>query len=161
MVYARSIQLSKLMSLLSWIDRAYTLFRFMFLHFRSDLWQDGECITNDAEVGDGENGCVLVFVNGDNVFGTLHTRQVLNGPTDTNGDIECWFHGFTCLTNLIAVRKPTRVNNGASRACRTTESGSEFLYKMVVLCFAEATSTAHDNRCLFQCRAFGRDFDIF
>jgi len=107
----------------------------MFLHFRSDFWQDGECVTNDAEVGDGENGSVLIFVDGDNVFGTLHTCQVLNSPTDADGNIERWFHGFARLTNLIAVREPTSVNNSASRACRAAEGCREFLYKVEVLGF--------------------------
>src|SRR5579872_1873486 len=143
------------------LEQIATLLRFAFFYFFSDLWQDGERVPNDSQVSDGENGCVLVFVDGDNVFRTLHTRQVLDGTTDANSDIERWFDCFTSLPNLIAVREPASINNSASRAGSAAEGRCEFLDKVVILRFAEAAPATYDDGCLFQCRAFGWNLDVF
>src|SRR5947209_1402275 len=93
---------------------------FALLHFLGEPRKNGQSISNDTEVGNREDGRVLILVDGYDIFRTLHACQVLNGSTDAAGDIECWFDCFARLTNLVAVRQPACINNGASRTgCST------------------------------------------
>src|SRR5205085_7456157 len=85
-------------------SRSY-LMRFALLYFLGEPRKNGQDIANNTEVGDGEDGRVLIFVDGHDIFRTLHACQVLNGSTDAASDIECWFDWFACLINLVAVRQ--------------------------------------------------------
>ena len=55
---------------------------------------------------------MLVFVDGDNVLGTFHTREVLDSAADATGDVQGWFYGFTCLPDLVAERQPSGIDDG-------------------------------------------------
>src|SRR5437588_313869 len=76
---------------------------FALLHFLSKLWKNGQGISNDTEVGDREDRCVLIFVDGDNILGAFPACQVLNCSTDTTGNIERWFH---CLGRVSTMPVP-------------------------------------------------------
>ena len=81
-------------------------------HFRYHLEQ----ITGDAIVGNLEDGRGLVFVDGDDALGILHTGLVLDGAGDAQGDIDLGVDGFTGLAHLVIGTQPTGVDNGAGRA---------------------------------------------
>src|ERR1700693_1285982 len=92
------------------------LLSFAACHFLCQLRENGERISDDTEVCDGEDGGVLVFVNGDDVLGTLHPGDMLNSSTDATGDIECRFDRFASLTDLVAIGQPASIDNSAGCA---------------------------------------------
>lgn len=59
-----------------------------------------EEIGNESYIGDLEDGCVGVLVDGDNQLGLFHTCQVLDSARDTDSDIQLGSYDFTGLTNL-------------------------------------------------------------
>ena len=137
------------------------LLSFASFHFLGELWQDGQGIPNDTEVGNREDGRVLIFVDGDDVFGAFHTGEMLDGAADTTGNVERWFYGFAGLSNLVAVGQPASIDDGASCAGRTTEGSSKFLHQVEIFGFAQAASTADDDAGVFQGWAFARYLDAF
>jgi len=50
----------------------------MTLKLRGQFRHDLEQVADQAEIGDLEDRCVLVLVDGDDDLGILHARQVLN-----------------------------------------------------------------------------------
>src|SRR5947209_18091553 len=106
---------------------------FAAFHFLRQLWQNGQGISNDAQISNREDGCMLIFIDGHDILGTLHPRQVLNSPTDTASNIERWFDGLAGLTNLVAVGQPASIDDSASRTCRASQSSSQLLDEVEVV----------------------------
>ena len=51
-------------------------------------WDDLEEVADDAIVGNFEDGCVLVLVDGDDGLRALHADEMLDGSGDADGEIE-------------------------------------------------------------------------
>ncbi len=85
------------------------------LHFLlQSLRQHGDNlvqVSNDAEVGDAEDGRKLVLVDGDDEVGLFHTGQVLDGTADTTSHVEVRADGLTRLTHLTVMRHHAVVNH--------------------------------------------------
>ena len=54
----------------------------------NELRHDIVKVVDDPDVGERKNGCVRVFVDADDEFAFLHPRQMLNGSTDSDGEIQ-------------------------------------------------------------------------
>ena len=72
-------------------------------------------VSNDAEVGDAEDGGKLVLVDGDDEVGLFHTGQVLDGTADTASHVEVRADSLTRLTDLTLVRHHAVVDHGTAR----------------------------------------------
>ena len=97
---------------------------------------------------------MLVFVDGDDVLGTLHACQVLNGSADSAGNIEGWFDRLAGLTNLVAVGQPTRIDDGTSGTGGAAQRSSKFLNEMEILGFTQTATAAYNNAGVFERRSF-------
>ncbi len=135
------------------------LLRFALLYFLGELWQDSERVADDAQVGNREDGRVLIFVDGDDVFGAFHAREMLDRATDADGDVERWLDGLAGLPDLVAVGEPAGIDDGACRACRAAQGGRQFLNEVIVLGFAQATPAAYDYAGVFEGGPLALDFD--
>jgi hypothetical protein len=59
----------------------------MSLQLLGQLGDGDKEISDQAVVGNLEDGCLGILVNGNNGLGVLHAGQVLDGTRDTNGDV--------------------------------------------------------------------------
>src|SRR5581483_6704754 len=129
---------------------------FTSFHFLRELWQDGKGVANDTEVSNGEDGRVLIFADGDDVFGTLHTGEVLDGTADATGNVERGLYRLAGLSDLVTVGQPARIDDGAGRTGRTAESSSKLFHQVEIVGFAQAAPTTDDDARVFQGWSFGR-----
>src|SRR5258706_1182963 len=146
-------------TLLSHVNKLDKLMCFTPLYFLRKLRQDGQRISNYAKVGHGEDGGMLVFVDRHNVFGALHACQVLDRSANTTGDIERRLHGLAGLPNLVAVRKPTCIDNRTRGPGCTPQGCGQFLDEMEILCFAKTASAADNHTGVLQGGSFARYLD--
>src|SRR5260370_39628847 len=109
---------------------------FALLHFLGELRQDGERVADDAQVGNREDGRVLIFVDGDDVLGTLHAREMLDRAADADGDVERWLDGPAGLPDLVAVGEPAGIDDGAWSARRAPQGRCQFRDEAIALGFA-------------------------
>ena len=58
------------------------------LHFALHLGHGFEKVGDEAEVGDLEDGCLGVLVDGHDELRVLHAGQMLNRPRNSDGDVE-------------------------------------------------------------------------
>ncbi|MNJ73792.1 hypothetical protein D3C77_706330 [compost metagenome] len=54
--------------------------------------------------------CLFILVNRNNNLGILHTRQMLNGPGNTHGNIQLWCDNLARLPDLHIIGDKTGVN---------------------------------------------------
>ena len=59
----------------------------MSLQLLGQLGDGDKEISDQAVVGNLEDGCLGILVDGNNGLGVLHAGQVLDGARDTNGDV--------------------------------------------------------------------------
>src|SRR4051812_960905 len=105
-----------------------------FLHGGSERRKDFEDVTDDAIVRDLEDGRFLVLVDGDDRPGGAHAGNMLDGATDSRGDVELRAHLTPRLADLVAVRTPSIVGHCARRANgRVAERVSEILDQLEVV----------------------------
>src|SRR5688500_3967033 len=89
---------------------------------------DLQGIADDPIVGDLENGRLLVTVNGHDGLCRPHARQVLDGPGDTNSNIERGTDRTASLADLVALGPPAVVSHGARAPdSRVAEGVGQFL----------------------------------
>src|SRR5579863_3277303 len=136
------------------MELAPKLLRFALFHFLGELRQDGQRIADDAQVGNREDRRVLIFIDGDDVFGTFHAREMLDSAADADGHVERGLDGLARLPDLVAVGQPTGIDDCARRASRTAQRRRKFFDQVVVLGFAQAATTAHDYAGIFKRGAF-------
>src|SRR5262245_741586 len=106
-----------------------------------------EQISDDAEVGEVEDGRLGVLVDRHDRLGRLHAGPVLDRAGDAQGDVELRVHRLACLPDLELVRVEAGVAGRARRADRGTEQVGELLDQLEVLRAAEApTAGDHDGR---------------
>src|SRR6185369_15498764 len=97
----------------SWSEanlRALALFQ-LFDQLRHDF----EKIADDAEVGVLKDRRFGIFVDGDDVFGSLHAGEMLHGAGDTDGEVDVGLDGFAGLADLHGVGNPAGVDRGTAR----------------------------------------------
>src|SRR5205085_8323508 len=78
-------------------------------------------VADDAEVGDAEDRRLRVLVDGDDVLAALHADHVLRRAGDAAGDVQVRLHDLAGLTDLVRVRAPAGVDDGAAGAGRTLQ----------------------------------------
>ena len=114
----------------------------------SQLWHYFKKIIHNSIVGNLENWCVWVLVNGNNHLGVLHARQVLDGSADAHSNIEVRCHDLASLTDLHVVRHETSINScsrGAYCTVLVTKSCGEVVEHLEVLSVLEAAASADDE----------------
>src|SRR5262245_14716118 len=107
-----------------------------------------ERVANDAVVGDLEDRRFGVFVDRDDRARGAHAGEVLDRAADADGDVELGRDDLAGLADLLAVRAPARVDDGARRADRGdagAERGDEFLDQLEVLRLLEPAAAGHDD----------------
>ena len=86
-------------------------------HFRQYI----EEVCNQAVIGDLEDRCFLVLVDGDDDLGILHTGKVLDGTGNAAGNVEIGCNDLAGLADLPVVRciacidRSTRGANGSAQ----------------------------------------------
>jgi hypothetical protein len=138
----------------------FALLSLALLYFFRELRKDRKNITNDTKVGNREDRCMLIFIDGHDILGAFHACQVLNGPADTTGDVESWFNRLAGLPNLVAIGQPARIDDGTRSTGSATQCRSQFLDEAKVFRLAQATTSTDDDAGIFQCRSFAGYLNI-
>src|SRR6185437_5396394 len=86
----------------------------LFVHLRDRLEQ----VCDQSVIGDLEDRCFFVLVDGGDDLGVLHAGQMLNGAGDADRDVEIGSHDLAGLADLIVVRHEARIDRRARRADR-------------------------------------------
>ncbi len=86
---------------------------FEFLDLFGKSGYDGEKVADNAVIGKLEDRSLDVFVDGDNVFGRGHSRQMLDGTADAACHVEGRRNSLACLANLVLVVDPAGIDSGA------------------------------------------------
>ena len=131
-----------------------SLVSFAPLHFLRELREKCERVSNDNQICDREDRRVLILIDGDDILGAFHAREVLNSSTDTTGDVERWLYGLAGLTNLVAIGQPASIDDGASSTCGAAQRGSKFLNEMEIFGFTQTATTADNDTGVFERRSF-------
>jgi len=134
--------------------RAFALFQ-LFDQLRDDFEQ----VADDAEVGVLEDRRIGVFVDGDDVLGGLHAREMLHRAGDADGEINIRLDGLAGLADLHGVGHPAGVDCGAAGADGAAEDIGEILEQVELLFALEAAAAGDDDLGAFQLRAFTFDHD--
>src|SRR6185503_5289627 len=114
------------------------------LQFFDQLRHDFEEIADDAKIGVLKDRSFGVFVDGNDVLGGLHSREVLHRARDADGEVYVGLDRLAGLADLHGVRHPAGVHRGAARADGTAEHVGE-LFKNSKLLFALEPASAGDN----------------
>src|ERR687897_1709536 len=80
------------------------------------LGNDGQRIADDPHVGQAEDRRVAVTVDRDDPLRRLHPYDVLRRTADADGDVHLGANCLSRLADLVAVRNPAGVDDGAARA---------------------------------------------
>src|ERR671910_1172578 len=80
------------------------------------LGNDGERVADDPHVGQAEDRRVAVTVDRDDPLRRLHPHDVLRRTADADGDVHLGANCLSRLADLVAVRNPAGVDDGAARA---------------------------------------------
>src|SRR5688500_15696936 len=75
-------------------------------------------VTNQSVIGDLEDRRFGILVDGDDGLGAAHACEVLHGAADADGKVELRRDGFPGLSDLLTVRAPAGVDDGARRSER-------------------------------------------
>ena len=103
--------------------------RTVFFHLLGQLRHNLEQIADDADIRDVKDRSRRVFVDRDDEIRFFHTGQMLNRAGDTAGDVERRTNGFSGLTDLNFLRRPTGIY-------RSTGAG-DFAAEVAAECQAE------------------------
>ena len=101
-------------------------------------------VTDNSEIGNSEDGCFFVLVDGDDVFRPLHPDHVLGGSRDAGGDVDLGLHRLARLADLVGVGHPSGVDDRSRRTgCPVQGFGEVFDHR--VLAGLTETTTAGDH----------------
>src|SRR5439155_19638758 len=95
-------------------------------------------VGSGAVVGDLENVGVWILVRRYDHLARGHARQVLDRARDAESDVTVWRHRLPGLPDLLLVRPPSGVRDGARCAHGAAEGIGELLDEMPVLGAFEA-----------------------
>src|SRR6185437_6770292 len=98
-------------------------------------------VAHDPEVRYREDGSLLVLVDGDDVLGALHAHQVLGGTRDPTGHVDRRLHRLAGLADLVRVRHPAGVDDGAAGTGGAVQQLCELFDHGVVGGLAETPTT--------------------
>ena len=76
----------------------------------NDHRQDFRQIADDLVMGDLEDRCVRIGVDGDDLGRLIHAGAVLDGAGDSRGDIQPRADGRPRLSDLVFAGYPARIN---------------------------------------------------
>src|ERR687891_2371775 len=80
------------------------------------LGNDGQRVADDPHVGQAEDRSIAVTVDRDDPPRRLHPHDVLRRTADADGDVHLGANRLARLADLVAVRNPAGVDDGAARA---------------------------------------------
>src|SRR5918994_1624879 len=80
------------------------------------LGNEGQRVADDPHVGQAEDRGVPVTVDRDDPLRRLHPHHVLRRTADADGDVHLGANRLSRLADLVAVRNPAGVDDGAARA---------------------------------------------
>lgn len=140
---------------------------------RGQLGHFLEQIANESVVGNLEDGCLRILVDGNNDLAVLHAGNMLNGARDTHSDIQLRCNNLACLadlsstpsalcrqartaTHLHVIGYKARIHRRTRRAdARTAKRIRKILQQLEVLAAAETATATDHNAGAFQRRAGG------
>lgn len=102
-------------------------------------------VGNETDVGDLEDGCVGVLVDGDDELGLLHAGKVLDGTRDTDGNVELGgddLAGLADLERVVGVAGVDGCTRGTNGSAEGVSKGIEDRLKVVL--GLEGTATRDD-----------------
>src|SRR5205085_281760 len=107
---------------------------------------DLERIAHDTVIRNLEDRCFLVLVDRDDRPCRAHTGEVLNGPGYSDGDVQLRTYLATRLTDLIRMRPPPVVRDGARRTHGSIpESRGKILDELEILRGLESATAGDDD----------------
>src|ERR1700677_5004527 len=118
----------------------------LFQQLRDDLEQ----VADHAEVGQLEDGCLRVLVDGDDGLRGLHAGPVLDGAGNADRHVQLRRDRLAGLAPLELMRILACVGHRAGRADRRAERVGQLLDQHEALRAARAAPAGHHNRRLGQ-----------
>src|SRR5699024_11069350 len=118
-----------------------------------EFGEDFEQITYQADIGDFKDGRVGILVDRNDGARILDAGEMLDGPRNTDGDVELRRDDLAGLADLEVIGHVTGIDGGA----RGADGGAEFVGERVddleILLAANAASAGDDTRRRLQIRA--------
>ena len=103
-------------------------------------------ITNDTIVGDIEDRCILILVDGNDDIGLFHAGNMLDRTGNTDCEVNMRTDSLTSLANLQFLRLPACINNCSGAGYCSTQNSSQIIQKLEV--FSRTNTTAAGNKDL-------------
>src|SRR5215470_2271179 len=94
--------------------------------------QQSNRIGDDADMGEVEDGGILVGIDSDDEIGALRPDPMLYRPRNPRSDIELWPYRFSGLADLAIGFDPAFLNERARAAILRAEHGSQLTYQLKV-----------------------------
>ena len=108
------------------LTQAKGLFQILFVTCH-EFGNHGHNVTNDSIVGDGINRSLWISIDADYFCTLFHSCAMLNGTTDTTGDIQFGTYGDTCLAYLTLALAESCVDSGTGCSHATTDEVSKLM----------------------------------
>src|SRR5437588_2406393 len=106
--------------------------------------QNFEEIADDSVIGNVEDWCFGILINGHDGLGVLHSNQMLNRSGDAHGDVEFRSHSLTGRADLTIDRQPLCIADRSRCREIATENCSQLLCESQLI-FTLNSATDGDN----------------
>ena len=94
---------------------------------RPPAGRDLEQVAHDDEVGEVDDRCIRIAVDGHDGARGLHADLVLDGAADADRDVEGGLDDLARLPDLLGIRQPAGIDDGAGAGDGATEGIREVL----------------------------------
>ena len=102
----------------------------------------------------GENRCIRIGIDRNDLFTVGHTGTVLNGTADTAGNVEFRTDSDTCLTDLVVMIDPSGIDCCTGGTDFTAESSCEVMDEFEVGFGTDTVTAGDDDLCAFEVDRF-------
>ena len=116
-----------------------------FAEFLRQRRNDVEQIADDAVIGDLEDRCLRVFVDGDNDPRLAHAGQMLDGAANAAGNIDLGRNDFAGLPDLERVIAVAGITGATRCADGTAEQVRELLQRLEAFRALHAAPARNDD----------------
>jgi len=106
---------------------------------------DGEEIPDDSEIGDPEDRRLRVLVDGHDVLGSRHPREMLDGARHAGRNIEVGPDHASGLTDLMLVIDPPGVDRRPRGANRSAECVGQIANQREIRRFLQTAPAGNDD----------------
>ena len=129
----------------------------MFFQFRHDFKE----IADDAVVGEFENRCIGIFIDGNDQFSILNAQFMLDSTGNTHRDVDFRSNFLTRNADLQIMGSPFVIDEGLRNAEGSPDALSESFDSFHAFFVLNAAAGADDNFSRFNGQAFGCIFNGF